>query len=68
MALDHTTIAVSLVILAVIIIYDVWTLTKRGYNTTISWNLYVMAIRFPIVPFAIGVVAGHLFWPNRAGQ
>ncbi len=66
--LDHLTMSVSLSILAIIIVYDVWTLSARGYNTTISWNLYAMAMRFPIVPFALGIVAGHLFWPNRAGQ
>ncbi len=58
--LDHLTMSVSLSILAIIIVYDVWTLSAR--------NLYAMAMRFPIVPFALGIVAGHLFWPNRAGQ
>lgn len=66
--IDPLTLTVSLAILAVIVIYDVWTLLRRGYATTISWNLYLLSLRFPIIPAAIGVVIGHLFWPNRAGN
>jgi hypothetical protein len=65
--IDPLTLKFSLVILAAIIVFDVWTLLKRGYSTTISYTLYVSAVRFPIIPFALGVVAGHLFWPNVGG-
>jgi hypothetical protein len=65
---DPTTLLFSLLALGLIVVFDVWTLMKRGYATTISWTLYGMALRFPIIPFALGVVVGHLFWPNRAGQ
>lgn len=64
--IDQTTLYFSLAVIAAIIVYDVWTLLKRGYKTTISWNLYQLAIKVPIVGVAIGVVVGHLFWPNRA--
>jgi hypothetical protein len=23
------------------------------------------AVRWPVIPFLIGFLAGHLFWPNR---
>lgn len=65
---DVITLGVSLSVVALLIFYDVWTLIVRGYNTTISWNLYRFTQRFPIVGVAIGVVVGHLFWPNRAGM
>lgn len=64
---DKLTLGVSLTILAIIIAYDVWTLTVRGYATTISWNMFQMASRFPIIACALGIVLGHLFWPNAAG-
>lgn len=64
--MNRLTLAFSLVIIAAIIGFDVWTLLARGYETTISWNLYMLAQKQPIVSFSIGVVSGHLFWPNRA--
>lgn len=65
--IDSTTLGFALVILGLIIVYDVWTLIDRGYNTTISWSIYALSVRFPIIPFALGVVCGHLFWTNKAG-
>lgn len=63
---DPLTLGVTLAVLAIIVIYDVWTLIVRGYDSTISANLYRFSQRFPIVAVALGVVIGHLFWPNLA--
>lgn len=49
-------------------VYDVWTLAVRGYDTTVSWVLYQASQQWPIIPFALGVLAGHLFFPNRASK
>ncbi len=68
MTLDPITIGFILFIVALVTVYDVWTLVRRGYNTTISWTLYAWATRWPIIPFALGVLAGHLFFPNKAGM
>lgn len=66
MSQDKTTTIFSIVIIAAIIIFDVWTLLERGYTTTISWQLYERSKAEPIIPLAIGVVIGHLWWPNKA--
>lgn len=50
-----------------IIIYDIVALIKKGYQGTISYQVYVAACRYPIVPFLLGILFGHLFWPNQAG-
>lgn len=68
MKFDRLTFFVALAVLAVIICYDTWTLIARGYETTISSQLYTLAGNQPIISFAIGVVCGHLFWPNRASR
>ena len=61
---DYITLAVVFGGLAALIAYDVWTLIKRGYNTTISANALLLAGRYPIIAFALGVVVGHMWWPH----
>ncbi len=57
---DPLTIAVTAALVAVAIVYDVWTLA--------SWNALLVARRWPIIPLALGVVIGHLYWSNRAAD
>lgn len=54
--------------LVVIFGFDLFTLFHDGYESTISWVTYTLAQKQPIVPFLLGIVFGHLFWPNRAGN
>ncbi len=63
---DHLTVAFIVGIAVIITIYDVWTLWRRGYTTTISWNLLLIGRRFPIIPFIFGVLVGHVLWSNAA--
>lgn len=65
---DLLTLGVALFIVALIAVYDIWTLVTRGYETTISAVTYNLSKRFPIIPFAIGVIAGHLWWPNLVAR
>ena len=65
---DPLTVGFIVLVVALITLYDVWTLWRRGYNTTVSWNLYIIARRFPIVPFLVGLLVGHLWFPNQAGM
>lgn len=65
---DMPTLYVFLSLLGVLIIYDTWTLLRRGYETTISSQLYTAALAQPVIPLAIGIVIGHLFWPNKASR
>ncbi len=48
---------------ALLILYDVYTLFTRGKVKTISFTVYAWAKLYPIVPFTLGVIAGHLMWP-----
>lgn len=54
----------SVAVIAVITVYDVWTIGWRGYRTTISWMFKVQSRRFPIIAFLGGLVSGHLWWDN----
>lgn len=59
------TVAFMVAVTALVVVVDV-ALVVRGYEWTISANLYGASKDWPIIPFALGVLAGHLFFPNRA--
>ena len=53
-----------IVILSVlfIIIFDIIIYKMRGVESTVSRIVLYWAKEYPIIPFAVGVVIGHLFW------
>lgn len=44
------------------IVYDVVADQQGGVSATISRILRAAAMQYPIIPFAVGVLIGHLFW------
>lgn len=46
-------------------IYDAWAMMYRGRIYTISFALMAIAKEFPIVPCLLGIVVGHLFFPQQ---
>jgi len=58
------TVIFIVAVLALIIAYDLWAITRHGYRATISYTLLLSSQTRPIIAFAIGVVCGHLFWVN----
>lgn len=48
-----------------LIIFDIFLVVKKGWKETISFQVYILSRDNPIIPFAIGVVMGHLFWPQN---
>jgi hypothetical protein len=46
------------------IVYDVVAVMLWGTGSTISWSVVVLCSRYPIVAFLIGVVVGHILWPQ----
>lgn len=56
---------------AIAIIYDVFIIIKKGKEQSISAFMIRLAYKHPIIPFAMGVLMGHLFWamnPNDVGM
>jgi hypothetical protein len=51
-----------LAVLAVTLIYDLAAAIFGGTGTTISHEIIVFSYDYPIMPFTVGVVMGHLFW------
>jgi hypothetical protein len=44
--------------------YDLFAVLRAGPHSSISAVLYYVAKEHPIVPFVLGVLLGHVFWPN----
>jgi hypothetical protein len=46
--------------------YDILTISQGGVQTSISVILYNYSCANPIIPFAFGLLCGHLFFPSGA--
>ena len=60
---DSLTLSILGIIISILIIYDLFTVLERGSETTISVQLFEFSKKYPIVPFVLGIVFGHIFWP-----
>ena len=45
------------------VLYYVW-----GYHATISYVALTRAERYPILAFLVGVLVGHLYWPQTVDR
>lgn len=52
-----------LLVIVGVTIFDIVALLVGGIDATISVTMYNLSRQYPIIPFALGVIAGHLFWP-----
>lgn len=57
--------AILIVISVVVVgVYDLLAYSQGGYGATISKVLMDAAYANPILPLVVGIVVGHLFWPQ----
>lgn len=52
----------------VLALYDIVVAANRQEGDTISEVTLDTAKAHPVVPFTLGVVCGHLFWPQSTGR
>ena len=57
------TITILLVTAAILIGWDIYVAANKDSGDTISEIMLWVSSR-PVIPFAFGVVMGHLFWPQ----
>jgi hypothetical protein len=56
-------LAVALaIVLAVAGVADVWLATAYGRDGTLSAFVWRLSADYPLVPFLVGLLCGHLFW------
>lgn len=46
-------------------VYDLLAIWLGTYESTISQQILGATSISPIIPFALGIVAGHLLWPSQ---
>ena len=71
MTMDFLNITKFLIILVfcVIFIWDsIVMFFAKDLNATISFSMYTISTQHPIIPFTIGVLVGHVFWPLNGGK
>lgn len=56
------TLAVVASVAVALIGYDVFIAVKVGQQATISKQLYQFSRDYPVVPFTVGFIFGHIFW------
>ena len=59
-------LSATIAILAVVVLaaIDVVLLLTGGVEATFSRVILAASHKYPIIPFAAGVLAGHIFWPQ----
>lgn len=45
-------------------VWDIYAVAKGRPEDTVSVTLHAWSIIYPILPLAIGLVIGHIFWPT----
>ena len=58
-----TTIWILVIIAIFLGIYDISVIAKYGVKQSISYLIYNLARQYPAIPFLIGFLMGHLFFP-----
>ena len=54
-----------LIVIAVMVIYDIFAFSQAGTHGTISWTIYEWSHEYPAFSFLMGFVMGHLFWQMK---
>jgi hypothetical protein len=60
-----TTITILISTVSALILWDIWVFIEPTDGDTISEVTLGFASDHPVVALIIGVVMGHLFWPQR---
>lgn len=61
----NLTLAFIAFIVIAITIFDFWVIFKKGRYESISYKIIDLSHKYPLIPFLLGIVSGHLFWSFR---
>lgn len=58
----NTTLIFIAIIVVSIVVFDYWVIWKKGKKESISAHIIRASHDYPLIPFLLGIVCGHLFW------
>lgn len=64
MSLNVFTVWFLVTVLAGATLVDVWLSLHGGQEATISATIWMLSQQYPVLPFILGLLAGHLLWPQ----
>lgn len=59
------TVIFCITVTVVAIVWDVIADSQGGVGATISRVIRQAAMDYPLIPLAVGILLGHLFWSQR---
>jgi len=65
--LNVTKFLIILVFVTIFVWDSIVMFFAKDLDATISFALYTVSTQHPIIPFVIGVLVGHVFWPLHGG-
>jgi hypothetical protein len=64
--IQRITVIVIIVSIILLVAYDTVAALLAGSNGTISWVTWTAAHVYPVIPFGVGFLCGHLFWSQTS--
>lgn len=65
MTAERTTHGLILLAVVVLVLWDICCLWRGQDQATISAVIWGLSRKYPIIPFAAGVLCGHWFWSQE---
>lgn len=62
MELQTITAIIMIATLVLLLVWDLYVIIKAGGKATISYIMAMTSLKFPLIPFAWGLLTGHFFW------
>lgn len=59
---DNIVLTIIGLIVLIVILWDIWLASDKTEGNTISEIITRLAYKYPLIPFALGMLAGHWFW------
>lgn len=58
----NKTIIFIITTIAIVALYDIWIIWKKGKFESISAHIIRLSKKMPLVVLLFGIILGHLFW------
>lgn len=58
-------LAASLLVIVLLAgVWDIWVTASGTPEETVSAVLHQWSLAYPVLPLALGIILGHIFWPH----